>query len=258
VILRPLNVGTAASTSAQPQSVWSAIEKTQTTSLKECWMIPQPAHAVLSGEIAARLSDQIFPGITDEVVRGIALHDAGWGPVDAVAIQESRSKLLSVPRSFIAVPVKTTVAAWTGSIDTAEKVGPLAGYLVSRHFFAIFEQYEDKIQPFSGKFRAQETARQERLAKKLGTDGAQAQRLLEALQFSDVLSLYICCGLAQSVEFSQRVSGKPIRLTPTGDASCRLEPSPFRNGESFSISAIRHPRLKANVGNSAMFALRIE
>jgi hypothetical protein len=256
VILRPLSNTAPASTTFEP--IWTAIERTQAMSLAECWMIPQPAHAALSGEIAARLDPKAFPGITDEVLRGISLHDAGWGPEDAVAIQRSRGKTPVAPRSFIAIPGKAIVDAWTGSIDTAEKVGPLAGYLVSRHFFAIFEQNEDKMQPFSAKFRQQETARQQRLLKKSRADATQAGRLLEALQFTDLLSLHICCGLTQAVEFPQHIGGRAMRLTATGTASCRLEPSPFTDREGFSISAIRHPKLRSNVGNSAMFALLIE
>jgi len=186
------------------------------------------------------------------------LHDSGWGPSDAVAIVESRGKTTTAPLSFLQVNMDATVAAWTGSIDIAARIGPLAGYLVSRHFLAILDQSQDPRAALATNFRAQENARQQRLRGKIQLAAGAIERLLEALQFCDLLSLYLCCGLQQSVEFPQKANGQEIRLLRDAPESCRLQPNPLSDGETFSISAIRHPRLKGNAPNSAMFALIVE
>ena len=67
------------------------------------------------------------------------------------------------------------------------------------------------------------------------------------LQFCDVLSLYLCCGAAQDVEFPQRFGAKPIRLRREARAAdqaavCRFEPSPFiGGGVDLAVLARRFP-----------------
>src|SRR5438105_10759875 len=115
MILRPLQI--PAPTSGSPISAWAAIERAQTLKMPECWLITQPAHAALAGEIAAQLDPAVFPGIDDSTLRAISLHDAGWGPLDAADIQASRADIIRSangfqPRSFISVPANDTVHAW--------------------------------------------------------------------------------------------------------------------------------------------------
>jgi len=61
-----------------------------------------------------------------------------------------------------------------------------------------------------------------------------------------VLSLYLCCGAAQDVEFAQRFGAKPIRLrreaTRDQAAVCRFEPTPFTGGGvDLAVLARRFP-----------------
>src|SRR5438105_11119969 len=118
MILRALQI--PAPSQESPISAWTAIERTQTLKMQECWLITQPAHAALAGEIAAQLDPTIFPGIDDSTLRAISLHDAGWGPLDAADIQASRAGIIRSatgfqPRSFIVVPATETIRAWTDS-----------------------------------------------------------------------------------------------------------------------------------------------
>jgi len=259
MILRPLQATSAKPAATEP--VWVAVERSQQQDHSGgCWLVPQPAHAALSGEIAAHLDVKAFPGITPEVVRAIALHDAGWSPDDAAVIQESRARgMKAKPYSFIAAPPKDTLAAWTGSIDIAGKSSPLGGYLVSRHFAAIGEMYRAKVDGKTAKlleaFVSAERTRQERLRKKLPQSDAELGRLLEALQFSDLLSLYISCGLEGGVEFPQAVGGKAMQLHRQGD-NIRISPSPFAGEVTLTVAAIRHPRTSEE--SSRLFAVVCE
>ena len=255
MVLRPITAAPNGSAKAAVPA-WPEIERIQreTEKQKEVWLIPQPAHAALSGDIAARLKRSEFPGIDEKLVRVIALHDAGWGPPDAAAIQTSRAgKDRSTPKCFLSQPEELLLDVWAGSINTAEKISPLGGYMVSRHFHGIAKAYAGHFtdQPRLVKFLQDEERRQERLGKKSGKDAEALQRLVEALQFCDLLSLYLCSGSHAAVEFPQKAAGRPIRLEPTAGGHYHLDPNPLVGPQILRVTAIRHP--KGQGGSSAIF-----
>src|SRR6478752_50700 len=99
MILRPLEPPPAASPEFLP--AWSVVERLQRQSQEfnaGCWMITQPSHAALAGEFAARMALPQTPRLEAALVRGIALHDAGWGVPDAQAIMQSRAVHKGAPR----------------------------------------------------------------------------------------------------------------------------------------------------------------
>jgi len=106
---------------------------------ENCWMITQPSHAALPGEIAPRLAGPWIPKLDNEIIRAIALHDAGWGIADAQAVTRSRSARAVAPKSFLDTEVAEFVEAWTQSVQVAQTVGPAGGIIVSRHFQRLAE-----------------------------------------------------------------------------------------------------------------------
>ena len=64
----------------------------------------------------------------------------------------------------------------------------------------------------------------------------------DVLQFCDLLSLYLCCGSEESVEFPQRIGpkGETIRLQ-VQDGVNVLSPSPFAREAEFSLEAQSYP-----------------
>src|SRR5690348_10328720 len=138
MILRPLDSVPTASAEFLP--AWSVVERTQQKIQDSCWMITQPSHAALAGEFAAKLTGVDLPTLDAQIVRAIALHDAGWGIPDAQAIMQSRSVSQGCPKSFIECSVSQFLAAWEKSIDVAATTGPAGGYIVSRHFYRLAEQ----------------------------------------------------------------------------------------------------------------------
>ena len=67
-------------------SAWPAVEERQRQSGSSYWLVTQPAHAALSGELASWLREDLFGPIEDKVARSIALHDSGWSMADAEQI----------------------------------------------------------------------------------------------------------------------------------------------------------------------------
>lgn len=230
--------------SGVPLSAWTAIEARLRQSASEYWLVTQPSHAALAGNLAAALGDDLFGAIDSTVARSIALHDAGWSMEDAEQIQRLRGNPKQKPASFLDAPTDHSLRAWTGSIETTVKFAPIGGYLVSRHFERLSLWVEEKDGPFEA-FRKREKLRQQKLKAQIDRDDASLECLVDALQFCDVLSLYLCCGSAQNVKFEKPA----ITLTRKGD-EYRLEPSPFRESQQFSFSALRHPVLNGKKGQS--------
>jgi hypothetical protein len=235
--------------SAAVVPAWESVDREQQrlTGAKECWMIPQPAHSALAGEMAAQLDPKVFPNLSAEVVRAIAMHDAGWGRPDAEAIQDSRGKGASRPAlSFLTTAPDVILRAWVESIVATEKLSAIGGYMVSRHFQAI-----GKVQlPIAKdpkaveRFIAKEDDRQRTLMRKISLKEPDLNRVVEALQFCDLLSLYLCANPPEPVvEFPQQVKGTKMRLWRERQI-CVMEPSPFKQESSFAVSAIRHPKTK--------------
>ena len=227
--------------------VWDAIFPTQETCVPEYWLITQSDHAALSGAIAAALGPPLLSQLSPDVVQGISHHDDGWAPFDAqVTLTNGR------PLSFLDFLPKDFLRAWNGSIARAEKLAPIAGAIVSGHFWRLgrnrlewgIDSAEDR--ELLADFLESEQARQRRLLD--GHSREEFEFLTDVLQFCDVLSLYLCCGATQDVEFSQRFGARPIRLrreaarSPDQAVVCHFEPSPFAaGGVDLAVMARRYP-----------------
>ncbi len=219
-----------------PSAAWPAVEERQRQSASSYWLVTQPAHAALSGELAASLREDLFGRIDDTVARSIALHDSGWSMADAEQIQQLRANPKLKPKSFLEFASDQFLRAWTASIDTAEKFAPIGGFLVSRHFERISMRNGDKDQSKLQSFRNREKQRQQRLKPKIHAQEKALERLVDALQFCDLLSLYLCCGSKRSVSFDC----PKLTLSRSGD-EYRVDPFPFREHRQFSFSALKHP-----------------
>jgi len=248
MILRPLDSAPSASTEFLP--AWSVVERTQREIQDSCLMITQPSHAALAGEFAAKLTGVDLPAVDAPIIRAIALHDAGWGLPDAQAIMQSRSVRQGSPKSFIACGAGEFVNAWEKSIDVAESASPAGGYIVSRHFVRIAEQAAARIseaeRQVEARFVQNESARQAKLAAKQKYTAKELEALTDVLQFCDLLSLYVCCGAQQNVEFPEYF-GIKARLTAQPD-SYTLDPILIEPGTEFAVAALHHPATKEASG----------
>ncbi len=235
MVLRPVFDSSAQPPHAETVSAWKAVEEMQHANASEYWLVPQPAHAALSGDIAAKLRPEIFGPIDATVARCIALHDAGWSAGDAAAIQELRasaSSLKNCPPSFVDASPDEATSAWTASIETAEKFAPIGGYLGSSHFVRLAGRMR---QSAFERFVAREKGRQERLLKLAARPQEQLEKLVDALQFCDLLSLYLCCGARQRAWLQCGPAEIQIRLA---EGEYRLSPSPFAGPQQFNFPAL--------------------
>lgn len=250
MVLRPLEPLQRSSEELVP--AWDAVMRLEKQHYTECWMITQPSHAALAGQIAAKLSSSHLPELGPELVHAIGLHDAGWGIPDAQAIMRSRSVAESRPRSFLEMSVPEFLTAWKQSIEIAQAGSPSGGYIVSRHFWRLANHWLKTNSSDSGDreqmkgFVDQESKRQARLAEKEGHTAEQLEPLTDVLQFCDLLSLYFCCGAAENVQFPE-FCGVRTRVNASADGY-HLEPALMEPGSQFKAAALHHPATKGKSG----------
>ncbi|HEX7289352.1 MAG TPA: DUF3891 family protein [Candidatus Angelobacter sp.] len=233
-------------------SAWDVVMRSQKQRYESCWVITQPSHAALSGEIAARLSGPQVPRLEPELVRAIALHDAGWGMPDAQAVMRSRAGGGACPKSFLEAGGGEFVTAWTQSILTAQSTLPAGGYMVSRHFWRIGKHRLETAADSAadrGKLQAfldSEAQRQKKLAAKQQRSFEELEKLADVLQFCDLLSLYICCGAQENVELPEYF-GVRVKLRVEAEGY-KLDPALVEAGSQFKVAALRHPATKEKSG----------
>src|SRR5579884_1094901 len=255
MILHPLTQKETAEGAGHAVSAWAAVERTQKQLAPAYWLIAQPDHAALAGDLAAAFSSPDFPDIGADVVQAISLHDAGWAKFD---LKEDPSQApphelkfhpmcgsSGKPLSFFEISPAEFTRAWKESIEKAESASALGGVLVSKHFCRLGQGFmHDRATDPGAKlvqeFLHAEARRQAKLVETVGRARAEIERLVDLLQFCDLLSLYLCCGSREDVEFPQRLAPSPIRLRRNG-GGFHLEPAVIKSGASLGVTARRYP-----------------
>jgi len=117
---------------------------------------------------------------------------------------------------------------------------------VSEHFCRIARDFSrapntpPEIAQVLTTFVEREVAQQEELREQQTRSGEQIRVLVDVLQFFDLLSLYVCIGSQENIEFPQKFNQKTFRLCRE-DGVCKLEPYPFKQPTCFSIPAHKYP-----------------
>ena len=84
MVLHPISSGDPDASSRQSNSgsAWEVVEKQQKENAQEWWLIAQPDHAALAGDLAALLDAPSVPDLDEPLLRAISLHDSGWAQFD--------------------------------------------------------------------------------------------------------------------------------------------------------------------------------
>ena len=221
-------------------SAWARVEAAQRQKRPACLLVPQPAHAVLAGELATGLT--CFGELPPAITRAIQMHDTGWAASDAQQIQRLRSGGAQAGHavSFISIPPQEVEEAWTASINTVETFSKTGAMIISRHFHLLAGS-----DPVHQRFVQAEKARQQGLE---GSGKAEdIQRWTAALGFCDLVSLFLLSGLSREVELPLAHPASPqaqtaprVRMQVKG-RNLRFTPGVVRAGCVLSIQALKHP-----------------
>ncbi|MGC2402846.1 MAG: DUF3891 family protein [Acidobacteriaceae bacterium] len=220
------------------ESAWARVEAAQRLKRLPCLLVPQPAHAVLAGELATCLT--CFGDLPPMIQRAIQMHDTGWAASDAQQIQRLRCEdSHAAPVSFVAIPAAEVEKAWIASIETVEAFSKPGAAIISRHF-SLLAQHDQKVHQ---RFLQAEKSRQQRL----GGSPEDLERWTAALGFCDIVSLYLLSGLGREVEL--RLAHPASAQAPhAARVSLQIEigklrflPEITRPGCVLSIQALKHP-----------------
>jgi hypothetical protein len=253
MVLRPVEF--PAPEKGQPVAAWPAIAERQKCDAPGYWLISQPDHARLSGELAAHFASERFPAVEPLLARIVAQHDCGWA--DFPGESGASEPLLTAhgrPRAFTEFAPPQFLSAWTASIESAQQLAPAGGIIVSRHFCELGKfrlQHSEGFPPDELElirvFLAREARRQEALLGNCPQPAQQLDRWLAVLQFCDLLSLYLCSGAEGEADFPPVLTEHPVRIAHARNQDLyRLVPSPFHAAGPGSIvrlevSARRYP-----------------
>lgn len=243
MVLRPLPSGERNQRYRPPISAWHAVEKIQNQKAREWWLVGQTDHAVLAGDLAARLDFPALPALSLDVVRAISVHDAGWAQLDNEDVMPAAS---AVPLSFLAIAPAHFLVAWTDSIGAAESISAVGGIIVSEHFSRIARNRLSSRNDSSEdtqrltEFLNNEACRQVRLRAEAHDTLRDLEVLTDVLQFCDLASLYLCCGADEPAEFPQQFGETRIRVRCEQDAFL-FSPPVFGRGAALGVSARQYP-----------------
>jgi Protein of unknown function (DUF3891) len=234
----------------QGASAWALVEAAQRDVGLPCLLVPQPAHAVLAGEVAAALLTTTFGPLPPEIKRAIQMHDTGWAASDAQQIQRLRGPQAAnaAPVSFIAVSPGEAIEAWTASIDAVEAFSKTGAVIVSRHF-SLLAQHD---QVHHQRFLQAERSRQRRLEGDMEKNadppkGADLDLWTSALGFCDLVSLYLLSGLSREVELPLAHPASPQartapRVTMRSEGQQLRFLPPIAQGDcTLTIQGLNHP-----------------
>ena len=216
-------------------SAWGQVEAAQRQQRLPCRLIPQPAHAVLAGEIATDLT--CFGQLPPEIIRAIQMHDTGWAASDAHQIQRLRAPNAGaqLPVSFLAISPREAEEAWTASIDAVAAFSEMGAKVVSRHFTLLAQHDPVQHRDFLNGPKA---------SKAVPPD---IEGWTAALGFCDVLSLYLVCGLTREVEIplahpsSPHSKNAPRVKIQLDQERIRFSPEAAIAGKTWTIHSLRHP-----------------
>ncbi len=146
MVLHPISSGDPDASSRQSNSgsAWEVVEKQQKENAQEWWLIAQPDHAALAGDLAALLDAPSVPDLDEPLLRAISLHDSGWAQFDGgergtgreleVSLRDPKTDAEGKPLSFLEMSVEEFLLAWETSIANAADASPAGGAVVSEHF----------------------------------------------------------------------------------------------------------------------------
>jgi hypothetical protein len=197
-------------------------------------IIVQAEHARLAGDLAEALSEDAFGGLPPEVIQAVSQHDLGWDASDKNQL-ESLGQIS--PRPFPSLSAQETLPSWRRSVAHAQSVAPLVDVLVSRHFSLL-----GRGDPARADFVRTETERRAGIERVLPYAAADLDRWTGALGFCDLLSLYLCSGAHQPVEFPMAhpadpaAAHAPKTTLSFDDGSPRFSSPVFKSGTHVSLT----------------------
>jgi hypothetical protein len=197
--------------------------------------IPQPTHALLSGQIMAAWGADGFarPDPAPEVILAAEQHDIAWMPWEAAPTLDPKT---GRPHQFTALGAARHAPMWARGVELARAGwGLWPALLVSRHGSLIYTRYAnpDRDTPAdrqaAAHYLSDQGEMQARWAEALGASAEAVDRNAALVAVADALSLMLCFGRPGPAGEAPLAAGGVATLTlaRSSEDSWTLDPWPF-------------------------------
>ena len=183
--------------------------------------IGQPAHARISGQLAAAWGNERFGELCprDEVLLAAAQHDIGMAAWDA---EPDFNPETGLPYGFIEMPLETHVGLWTRAPGLALTQSRYVALLLSMHGTALYEMRDlEKLSPEdAGRVRAYKASQRElqaELRASLGAPEEEVARNQRLLWNWDYISLALLLDWLPVTAKRVPTTGEPVDLVLSED-----------------------------------------
>ena len=198
--------------------------------------IPQPAHALLSGQIMAAWGAPGFvrPDPAPEVILAAAQHDLAWMGWEAAPTLDPET---GRPQQFTAVGPAAHAPRWEAAVEMARAAwGLWPALLISRHGTLIYTRYANPARDTeadkaaAARYLTEQGALQQGWARALAATPAQVDYNAALVAVADALSLALCFARPGPAGEAPMEDGahRPLTLARQGGTHWSLAPWPFR------------------------------
>jgi hypothetical protein len=197
-------------------------------------LICQPAHALLSLQLAARWRHDSPPARWQETLHAVAQHDNGWQEWE----QSPKLTQAGTPVNFIQMPPPDAIAQWERGVARAAHQSRWVGLLVSRHATSLYAGRKGE-QKTLGEFLERQAAQQERWKRELNFPEEQVTLGYRWVRFFDWLSLVLCWRRlpdnGSPIALGSGPDGREYHARRISGGDITVDPYPFAERE-FTVS----------------------
>jgi hypothetical protein len=189
-------------------------------------VIYQPAHALLSLQLAAQWQHDILPPFWWETLHAVAQHDNGWHE------WERAPKLTAqgTPQNFVHMSPQDAVDQWERGVARGYGQHQWVGLLISRHATSLYGSRVGEV-PALDAFLERHRAHQAAWMADLGVSDEQVAQGYTWVRFFDWLSLVLCWRRltpdGKPLSLGMGPDGREYHARRTAEGAVTLDPYPF-------------------------------
>ncbi|MEL7435088.1 MAG: DUF3891 family protein [Chloroflexota bacterium] len=224
-------------------------------------LIPQPAHAMLSGLIAEHWATPLEPA--HAIMLATTLHDIGWLRKDTLPLLNDEG----APLHFLDPTLEESGEMYIQCVVDVRAIDPYAALLVKRHIETIFNSRvehgrdsEDDVAPYLFRLQRHDKALRAILADHpfytRYSDESTIERNYRILRTCDFMSLFVCGAFTPrtiTVPFSAENPAQEVACELVDSDTLRLTPSPLAVDELTVPLTVRYIN-KTHFGNAEVYA----
>jgi hypothetical protein len=194
-------------------------------------LICQPAHALLSLQLAARWKHEPHPPSRWwETLHAVAQHDNGWQEWE----QEPKLTEAGTPQNFIHMPPPDAIAQWERGVGRGCHQSRWVGLLISRHATSLYAGRKGEVKALD-EFLERQIAQQETWKRELGVSEAEVAESYRLIRFFDWLSLVLCWRRlpdnGSPIALGMGPDGREYNAHRTDSGAVTLDPYPFAESD---------------------------